>query len=298
MARDVPGVPDRTNAPVAPDRPERFQGSDQPQRAEVPFAPEVEPYQRRMDRSDSPGGDTPREAVRDFEPERAGLEPITAEEATQYVRDHIADRPWLNHAQYVDPDTRRVLVALDKGNGHALERHGSTVTPEQTEARAKHLEDPALAVDAARTPGRDAFGSRRHTCGDSATRIRDPHAFAVCVARGVEHPHVRERLDRPCGRGVRTPPAIEVPLADLLGADGYKYCDGHRLEPVDGSRRIANEERTAWVDAIRDGQEPGVPEPRATRLETEDFQNASALFAFRANSARTAWEVATMYVKP
>lgn len=86
-------------------------------------------------------------------PERAGLEPITGDEAKQYVRENVADRPWLNHAQYVGADMYRVPATVDKGGGHFLERHGCTITPGMTEAPAKRLEDPAITDEAARTPG-------------------------------------------------------------------------------------------------------------------------------------------------
>jgi len=250
-----------------------------------------------MDRPDKQDGDTPREAIRRFDPERAGLKPITAEEATQYVRDNVADRPWLNHAQYVGPETRQVLVAVDRGGGHAPERHGSTVTPELTEGRARRLEDPAVPTDAARMPGNDAYKAGTHACGDTATRFRDPHAFATCFARGIEHPKVRERLDRPFDPDKR-PPAVGIPLEDLLGADGHAYCDGHRLDPVGGSMKAAQECREAWVDATRNGRGPDVPEPTATRLWPEDFRGSEVVFAFQGAPGKNQWEIATMYVNP
>ena len=226
------------------------------------------------------------------------MEPITGPEAKQYVRENVADRPWLNHAQYVGPDTGRVLAAVDKGGGHALERHGSTVTPEMTEARATRLEDPAVADDAARTPGRDAFKSGRHLCGDVATRFRDPHAFATCFARGVEHSDVRTALERPCGPGALKPQPVEVPLSDLLGPDGGAYCDGYRLDPVNGSMDEAREQRKEWVNAIRNGEQPTVAEPTASPLSAEDFRDAVVVFGFQRNAAGTAWETSTMFVNP
>lgn len=297
MTRYSPGTPDRPDAPGPADRPERFGEPDRPRRADPPLAPAVEPYQRQLDRPNPPGGDTPRETIRRFDPERANLKPLTTDEAKQHVTDHADDRPWLGHARYVGPDTRRVLAAIDTGGGHALERHGSTVTPELTDRRATHLEDPAISDDTARAPGRDAYKSGRHGCGDTATRIRDPHAFATCFARGIEHPAVREKLDQPYSP-VAAPRQVGVPLTDLLGPNGHLYCDGHRLDPVDGSRRAAQDRRTAWVDAVRNGREPDVPEPTATRLQPDDFRDAEVIFAFRPNRGRDGWEVATMYVQP
>lgn len=298
MAHDSPNVAGRPDGPGPVDRPERLRRPDQPRRVDAPVGAVLEPYQRRLDQPITPGGDTPREAIRRFDPERAGLEPITREETKQYVRDNVADRPWLKHAQYVGADTCRVLAAIDKGGGHSMERHGSPVTPEMTDGRAGRLEDPAIPDQAARTPGRDAYKSGRHVCGVEATRIRDPHAFATCFVRGVEHPDVRSALEQPCGPGAERPDLVEVPLAELLGPDGHTYCDGYRLEPVNGSDREAVDRRKAWVDAIRQGQEPAVPEPQTRRLEAEDFVGAKVVFAFQRNAAGTAWEITTMYVNP
>ena len=60
----------------------------------------------------------------------------------------------------------------------------------------------------------------------------------------------------------------------------------------------ARSRRSAWVDTIRNGDEPDVPEPAVTRLEPEDFRDAKVIFPFQRNAAGTAWEVATMYVNP
>lgn len=298
MVRDLPGRPDRPDVPDPADRPGRPRTRDHLPQGEPLGEGVLEPYQKRLDRSDTPVGDTPREAIKGFRPERAGLDPITGDEAKQYARAHVSDRPWLNHAQYVGGDTARVLVAADRGGGHMLERHGSTVTPEMTEARAKRLEDPAIGDDAARTPGKDAFKRGQHACGDVATRIRDPHAFATCFVRGVEHPSVRATLDRPYDPDDSVPDPVTIPLADLLGPDGYKYCDGHRLEPVGGRLDAARDCRVAWADATDKGREPDVPEPTVTRMEPEEFRDAGVLFAFRPKRDRTGLEISTMYVEP
>lgn len=300
MAHDSPGATDRPD-PLGPvDRPERFRASDRPTEVTKPLSPAVEPYQRRLDQHDTPTGDTPREAIRGFAPDRANLEPITGQEAKQYVRENVSDRPWLNHAQYVGPDTCRLLAAVDKGGGHLLERHGSTVTPDKTEGRITRLEDPAITADAARTPGKDAYQPepRRHLCGDTATRIRDPHAFAACFARAVEHPDVRAVLDRPFDPTDERPDAVKIPLDDLLGPDGHMYCDGHRLDPVNGNMAEARAQRRSWVDAVRGGDEPDVPEPTATRLQPEDFRGGNVLIAFSPTSDRRGWEIVTMYPDP
>lgn len=166
-----------------------------------------------------------------------------------------------------------------------------------TAARAARLEDPAVPDAADRVPGKDAYKPGTHACGDTATRFRDPHAFATCFARGVEHPKVREKLDQPYSP-VSPPRQVSVPLTELLGPDGHEQCDGHRLDPVGDSRQAAQDCRAAWVDAVRNGREPDVREPTATQLQPDDFRDADVFFAFRPNRERDGWEVATMYVQP
>lgn len=113
-----------------------------------------------------------------------------------------------------------------------------------------------------------------------------------------EHPDVRAALEQPCAFGSEKPDVVEVPLTDLLGEDGHSYCDGYRLEPVNGSMDVAREQRKDWVNAVRYGEQPTVPEPTATRMSPEDFRDAVVVFPFQRNAAGTAWEVTTMYVKP
>ena len=91
---DRPSPPALPNAPEPADRPERLREVSRPQRGDAPPpVPVVEPYQRRLDQPSGRTGDTPREAIRAFTPEHAGLEPITGQEAKQYVREHVTDRP-------------------------------------------------------------------------------------------------------------------------------------------------------------------------------------------------------------
>lgn len=125
----------------------------------------------------------------------------------------------------------------------------------------------------------------------SATRIWDADAFAACLARGVEHPVVRECLDRPRRLGSKVPGPVEVPIAELLGPDGHQYCDGHRLDPVGGSLEAAVANRLARAKAERG------PEPTSTRLTGEDFAGAGMVFTFAPNQ-RGAWKLWTMYPDP
>lgn len=121
-----------------------------------------------------------------------------------------------------------------------------------------------------------------HRCRSTATRITDPDAFATAFARGVEHPKVREALDMPSDpRG--KPREVTVPIADLLGADGHRYCTGWRLEPVDGSMNTAQANRDAWLAARAEGRKQDVPEPRVRPVPT--FEGGEIVFTFERNYA-------------
>lgn len=151
-----------------------------------------------MRRVDDPGEwDTPDAALRRFRPESAGLDPMTVAEADAHIAAYAAERPWLGPARDAPPDVRRIIASLVAGQGHTVERHEGGVTAEQLDRRVRRLEDPAIARDAERTPGIDAYKARTHACGDYATRIADKDAFAVCAARAVEHPRTRAVLDGP-----------------------------------------------------------------------------------------------------
>jgi hypothetical protein len=198
-----PGGADR------PEPPPRPSGRDHPS-AHRPLTdePVLEPYARRAHRLDltcldgSGGREAADAALHRFRPEHAGLAPVSQAEADQHISRYADSRPWLALARYVSPDTRRLFVALDLGQGHALERHEGAVTPRQTAERVTLLCDPAIPGEG-RVPGVDAYkpSNRRHLCADTATRITDPDAFATCIARALEHPRLRAAFDDPPAPG-------------------------------------------------------------------------------------------------
>lgn len=300
MGRDVPGdpadVPKEADAP-GPGRWERGDGfvltrEFYAAHELASFRDDAELYDVR--RVDEPGRmDCPADALERFSPDRAGLEEVTADEAKRHIKDNMADRPWLVTADSASPEVQRIFTALDRGQGHALERHEGAVTREATDARVTQLKDPAIPAEADRTPGKDAYRNRPHACGPDATRIKDPYAFATCFARGVEHPSVRGVLDSPVDPNLR-PDAKKVPLKELLGEKGGQWVDGAHLNDVHGSAREARNERTSWVRDARDGNTPSVPEPTASPIA--DFTGWEVLFAFRPTRDRSCYEVATMYV--
>lgn len=264
---------------------------------------EREPFGARLnrpdvDRVDAPGRvDTPSEALRRFRPERARLAPLSPAEADAYIRTCRAENPAVRAIEKASPEARGLLVALIKGRGHAVERHEGGVTSTQTDRRVRLLEDPAITDDALRASSRDAYKPGRHKCGAYATRIADPDAFAVCAARTIEHPLVRAVLDRPYDPADQAS-GVEIPLVDLLGPDGYKYCAGHALKPIQGSVEIALACRATWVDALRNNSTPDAPAPESVLLRPDHFKESVVRSYFRPTLDRTGWELATMYVHP
>ena len=237
------------------------------------------------------------EVVRRFEPGRAGLPEVSAGDAAAYLDSHQAGRPWLAAARDRAPEVQRVFAALDQGSGHAHIRHEGWVTEEMSELRLRCLEDPAQLDAAKRAAGIDGLltGDRRHRCGSIATRIADPDAFAIAVARGVEHPDVRAALETEFRQG-RTPGPVVLPIADVLGPHGHRYCTGWQLEAVDGSLKTARERRDAWVEARSQDDILSGPEPKARPVET--FSGGTVIFAFGPNHARDGYEIVTMHVNP
>jgi hypothetical protein len=198
--------------------------------------------------------------LRRFEPRRAGLPEVSTGEAAAYLDAHRAERPWLAAADGGRPEVQRIFAALDQGGGHAHIRHEGWVTEEMNQRRVAYLEDPAQLDPAKRAAGIDgiASGDQRHRCGSLASRITDPEAFAVAVARATEHPDVRSALDTEI-RERRAPGPVLLPMADLLGPAGYRYCTGWQLEAVDGSIKTARERRDAFAEALaRNGVPDGL----------------------------------------
>lgn len=241
--------------------------------------------------------EAPRAELGRFVPERAALPPVTLGAAADYVAEHRAARPWLTVAGAASPEARRVLVAADAGCGHGHIRHEGWVTEEASMRRVAYLEDPAQLDPGKRYLGIDGLSQndQRHRCGTTATRITDPDAFAAAFARGVEHPKVREALDMSLDPD-RMPKDVTVPIADLLGPNGHRYCTGWLLEPVDGSMKIARANRNAWITARAEGREPDVPEPRVRPVPT--FEGGVMAFLFEPNYVMKRYEIATMYARP
>jgi hypothetical protein len=241
---------------------------------------------------------TPFDVVRRFEPQRAGLPEVSMADAVAYIDARCGERRWLGAVRGCSPEVQRVFAALDQGGGHGHIRHEGGVTEAMNHRRVAYLEDPAQRDLAKRAAGVDGMAQteRRHSCGDTATRVTDPDAFAAAFARAAEHPRVRQALDQAFERGKR-PSVVSLPIETLLGPDGHRYCTGWRLEPVGGSMTEAQDRRAAWVKTrAADAKVEGLPEPLARPVET--FAGGSIVFVFGPNRARDGYEIVTLYPRP
>jgi hypothetical protein len=247
--------------------------------------------------ADRPGGpsDDPLGPARRFEPSRAGL-PDPGDPAT-YLDARQPERPWLAAARNHPPEVQQLFAALDQGGGHAHIRHEGWVTEEMNRLRVARLEDPAQLDPAKREAGIDGLkpGGRLHHCRQTATRIADPDAFATAFAKGVEHLKVRAALEATFDPDDKPRP-VQVPIADLLGPDGHRYCTGWRLEPVDGSMAAARRSREAWLAMPAEKRASHSSGPAARPVET--FEGGVAVFVFGHNSRGDGYEVVTMYPRP
>jgi hypothetical protein len=237
------------------------------------------------------------EVVRRFEAGRAGLTDFSPTDAAAYIRTRQDSRPWLAAVTDCPPEVQRIFAALDQGGGHGHIRHEGWVTEEMNHRRVAYLEDPAQSDPAKRAAGIDGLrpGDQPHRCRQTATRITDPDAFAAAFARGIEHPRVRAALETPFHPDSKPFPA-QLPLGELLGPDGHRYCTGWRLEPVDGSMTKARASREAWIAAPAEKRASDVREPTARPVET--FEGGTAVFVFGHNGRGDGYEVVTMYPRP
>jgi hypothetical protein len=293
-AVDVPDVPceiDETeNAPESP----RGQVLDDPERRREESAES----QQRVDGDwkHCPFKVDRAELVR-FDLKRAGLPDMSIESAAKYIDEHRDSRPWLAVADGATPEARRIIAAMDTGDGHPHIRHEGWVSEEANRRRVAYREDPAQLDPEKRALSIDGLrpNDRRHRCADIATRIADPDAFATAFVRGVEHPKVRKALDMAFSPADKAE-AVTVPIADLLGTDGYRHCTGWRLKPVDGSMETAYTKRNAWVVDRAEGRKPDPCEPEALPVST--FEGGVITFMFAGNQTERRYEIMTMCPDP
>jgi hypothetical protein len=220
---------------------------------------------------------------------------VSHQDATRYIEANRSDRPWLNSAQHAPADVQRVFAALDQADGHAHIRHEGWTSTEKSQLRVQYLQDPAQLDPAKKAQGIDGLlpGDKKHYCAEISAAIRDPTAFAEAFARGTNHPDVRRALEAPLGKGHKPPQPVGVPITDLLGPDGHRYCEGYRLAGDDDS--VARQDRQTWLEETREGERPSVSPPLTAPV---DFRDGTIQFRFRPNAAKTSYEVNTMFPDP
>jgi hypothetical protein len=236
-------------------------------------------------------------AVRRLDLSRAGLPDISARDGAAYLNARESERPWLAVVRDCSPEVQRVFAALDQGGSHGHIRHEGWVSEEMNQRRVAFLEDPAQLDPAKRAAGIDGLrpGEQPHRCRQMAARITDPNAFAVTFSHGIEHPRVRAALETPFHFDAKPSP-VQIPIAELLGPDGHRYCTGWQLEPVDGSMNAARRTREAWITASAEDRSSDLKQPTARPVET--FEGGTMVFAFGHSTTADRYEVVTMYPRP
>jgi hypothetical protein len=215
-------------------------------------------------------------------------------DAAGYIEARRGDRPWLTAARHAPADVQRVFAALDQGSGHAHIRHEGWLSPEKSQLRVLNLHDPAQLDPAKRAEGKDGLlpGNKQHYCAAMSSAIRNPTAFAAALARGVEHPRVRAVLDTPQSWEEPKPSIVSVPIDELLGPAGHRYCEGYRL--VGDNPKQAVSDRRTWLQETRAGDTPSVPPPLIVPV---DFRGGNIQYAFKVNVAGR-YEILSMFPAP
>lgn len=265
-------------------------------------------YRERLD-TELPGATgpaTPRDSMSRVSD--SGLVPrVDAEDADGYLF-HAShhDSPWLRPADAASTEAQRIIVAVDQGDGHHLQRHEGEASGEGVQNRVETLRDPANAKPESRARGDDAFHTMRdqatgqdvparHKCAQEATCINDPDAFATAVARALQRPDVCTVLERSYDPDYQ-PDRVKAFIEELLGPGGHEFCEGYRLRPIDGSAGKAMQNRAEWVKAGRECRLTDAVEPKSDPIDT--FEGGMIDVFFKPNTQRTGYEISTMYPNP
>ena len=224
---------------------------------------------------------------------------VSFEEADHYIERYRDERPWLQVLDGASPQARRIIVAADMAGGHGHIRHEGWVTDDDCKNRAAYLEDPAQLDPGKRQRGIDGLRAdeKPHRCNELATRITNPDAYAVAFALGTRDPGVQEALRTAYDRRSRPSP-VEIPIAELLGGDGHRFCAGWMLKPLEegGTTDSARRNRREWREAKAEGRTPDIPEPAVERVPT--FEGGTMIFVIGPNKAGDGYEITSMYPQP
>ncbi|HZX09004.1 hypothetical protein [Kribbella sp.] len=150
-------------------------------------------------------------------------------DALAYVAAYKDLRPWLIPVAECDPLVQRVYASIDRGLGHSHKRHAAMGDDTLYRRRVAYSEDPAQTQQRQRMMGFDGVRhDRQHLCGPETTRIHDAAAFAAAFMGVSEHLAGRRALDT-AAHGGRIPSPVRIPISDLLGPDGHRWCSGFAL---------------------------------------------------------------------
>ncbi|MFL6075386.1 MAG: hypothetical protein ACJ73S_18505 [Mycobacteriales bacterium] len=284
---------------VTPDDPTPDTPPDTPPVQAADRRPAIPPdkpryYFEQLDTPPAADRPSPRELLLAFDPARAHLPDIPAEQVPRYLDDRADERLWLRSCWGQPPEVRRVIAILDAGDGHALERHEGYPGDPELRLRVQQLQDPAQLDPTKRAAALDAYTNRLHFCAAEATRIKDPAAFATAFVTGLEHPQVKALLDAPY---TRQPEPIQIPIEELLGPEGHRFCAGYRLEEVDGSIEAARAQRKVWVKESVAGGHPDPSDLPGVR-PIESFEGGKLEFRLKPTAAQDGHYVATMFPIP
>ncbi|MEV0801969.1 hypothetical protein AB0I34_30015 [Kribbella sp. NPDC050281] len=210
-----------------------------------------------------------------------------------YIADTKEAHPWLEPASHCDPVVQSVWASIDLTNGHGHIRHGPMGDDQLYADRVAHNEDPAQTDPIKRAQGIDGlYPNKQHHCARESTRIHDATAFAAAYLGALEHSAVKAAVDEPW-HGSLPPKAVDIPIAELLGLGGHKFCSGFALkgDPVESMVL-----RKQWLQARNAGADlAGIPEPEAERIPS--FEGGKIEVRFKANFADQRYELSTLYPK-
>lgn len=255
------------------------------------------PERRAMALDDEVGaGLTARDALEGFDPAGANRADVGLREARTFVAVRTSEQPRLATLVRQEHCVQRIYAVFGQGAFHGTERHEGAMRDRDHLLRLLERHDPAQTDEERQARGIDAFkrGNGKHVCADSSTSIGDSVAYAVALARGVDHPKVRDALaarhDPP-----RRPHYVQVPIVELLGQEGHEYCSGYELVGDDPRRAV--KERDVWAKAGWRGKpRDDLREPRARQITT--FQDGVIEFRFEHNAAYDGYELVSMFPRP
>lgn len=241
-------------------------------------------------------GLTARRVLEEFDPSRANRPDIDPNEAVAHIARWAQEQPRLAPLTKQEHCVQRVYAVFGQGAFHGTERHEGAMDDQDHLLRLVERQDPAQTDEIQRAKGIDAFkkGNGKHVCADSSTSIGDSVAYAVALARGVNHPNVRAALEARHDPPKR-PYYVHVPIVELLGKNGHEFCSGYQL--VGDDPRQAVKERDAWAKAGWRGKpRDGLRQPGVERIST--FLDGVIEFRFEHNAAKDGYELISMFPRP